>query len=401
MTTLVKYRVAASAFFFIQGFSVTSWVSRLPDVKSDLSLSDRELGILLAALPVGQLAAMPFSGGLVKRYGSRRIARIAALLLPCWLTVLGMISNQIQLFAMLFVFGMAVNLSNIAVNTQGVCIERLYGKSILASFHGIWSLGGIGAILLSSCLAVHGISPRVNFFCAAALLILVYMMNFRDLLPDDLRDTDAPTPRIDVSKLIKDPFLWILGIISFGGMGCEGVMNNWMSIYFGENLRAETQYVRVGLLAFMSAVTCCRFTADRFVRKWGGPLIIRLAGCLILAGMIMVTAFSDLAVAATGCALAGFGTSTIVPICFGLVGRHDAVPVAAAITMVAGIGFLGFLIMPPVVGFLSGQCGLRLALLLIGFLAFFTAQLVVLTGTGAISGKGSSKIQEEQSAGYQ
>ena len=387
MNNLVKYRIAASAFFFIQGFSVTSWVCRLPDIKAGFSLSDQELGVLLMALPAGQLTAMPFSGGLVKRYGSCRIARIGALVLPCWLTVLGLIPNRVLLFAALFLFGMAINLSNIAINTQGVGIERLYGKSILASFHGIWSLGGIGAILLSSYLAAQGISPKVNFVCAAALLISVYILNYRNLLPNDSRNTEGSGQRFGVLKLIKDPFLWIFGIISFGGMGCEGIMNNWTSIYFKETLGVRTEYIRVGLLVFMTAVTCSRFTADWFVRKWGGIVIIRLAGCLIMAGFILMTVFSDFAIAAAGCALVGFGTSAIVPVCFGLVGKYGAVPVAVAITMVASIGFLGFLIMPPLAGFISGQYSLRAALFLAGFLAFLAAQLVVLTRATVLSGK--------------
>ena len=387
MNDLTRYRAAASSFLFIQGFSLISWVSRLPDVKSGFSLSDQALGILLTALPAGQLTAMPFAGGLVRRYGSCRIARVAALLLPCWLTVLGMIRHRELLFSALFFFGMGVSLANIAINTQCVGIERLYGKSILASFHGIWSLGGIGAILLSSSLAVHGISPKINFFCAAALLISIYILNFRHLLPEDPRSADRAGRRFEVLKLLKDPFLWIFGIISFGGMGCEGVMNNWATVYFGESLRVAPRYLRVGLLVFMTAVTCSRFTADRFVRRWGGPSVIRLAGCLIMAGIVLLTAFSDLVIAAAGCALLGFGTSAIVPVCFGLVGKYDAVPVAVAVTVVASIGFFGFLIMPPLVGFLSERYGLRSALFLAGLLSFLAAQLVVLSRAAASSGK--------------
>ena len=236
-------------------------------------------------------------------------------------------------------------------------------------------------------MAAHGISPKVNFVCAAALMISVYILNFRHLLPNDSRNPEGSGRRFEVLKLIKNPFLWIFGIISFGGMGCEGFMNNWTSIYFGETLCVGTQYIRVGLLVFMTAVTCSRFTADWLVRKWGGIVIIRLAGCLIMAGITLMTVFSDLAIAAAGCALVGFGTSAIVPVCFGLVGKFEAVPVAVAITMVASIGFLGFLIMPPLVGFLSGQYSLRAALFLAGVLSFLAAQLVVLTRATVLSGK--------------
>ena len=427
------YRVAAASFYFIQGFAVTAWVSRLPEIKSHFALSDSSLGLLLLAPPAGQLAAMPLSGGLVRRFGSFTITRIAGLLLPCWLPVLGTVSGSRGLFAALFFFGMATNLSNISVNTQCVGVERLYGKSIMASFHGVWSLGGIGAVLLSSYCANHGISPKTNFLLATAVSVFVYLLNFRRLLPRDRqtaqqkssvsakRDgtaksndeefamhckygdagdfegrTPCGTPRQSgksallqgarrrvgsfgnaVKRLATDRFLWILGFISLGCLGCEGVMNNWSAIYFQQSVTTEPQYIRTGLLVYMLFLTGNRFTADRFVRKWGGKTVIRLSGVLIAAGMTLLTCFPFLLPAAAGCALIGLGTSAIVPVCYGLAGKHDSVPTATAITMVAGIGFSGFLVMPALAGGFSGWIGLKGALFLVGVFSFLTTLPVV------------------------
>ena len=379
-TARAKYRIAASSLFFIQGVLAASWVSRLPDIRSTLALSDGRLGGLLMMLPAGQLAAMPFSGLLVRRFGSYRTVRISALCLTCLLPTLGMVSAWPTLAVALFAFGISINLSHITANTQGVGVERLYGKSIMASFHGIWSLGGICAILSCSQCAVHHISPRVNFLFHSAFSMLVFLLAFRHLIPKDCPVKDKRKNAMKLSDVLKEPCLWFLGIISLGGMGCEGVMNNWVSIYFQNSLVVEAKYVRTGLLAFMASCACCRFTADGLVRKWGGQAVIRLAGCLILVGIVLMTAFPRLLPASIGCALVGVGTASIVPICYGLAAKYEAVPVATAITMVCGIGFLGFLLMPATVGFLSEWLGLKTALLGAGGLSFLATQLINFTG---------------------
>lgn len=376
----LKYRIGASSFYFIQGFSVTTWVSRLPDIKSSMSLSDASLGLLLLAPPAGQLMAMALSGWLVKTFGSARIVRIAALLLSGWLPVLGMLSNWIGLAAALFFFGMATNLSNIAVNTQCVGVERIYGKSIMASFHGIWSLAGICAILLSSFCAVRQISPAMNFLYAAVLLTGVFLLSFRNLLQRDHHSANEQKRNMKFRDLMKESRLWILGIISLGCLGCEGVMNNWTSIYFQKNIASEAEYVRVGFLVYMLSITGCRFTADWFVRKWGGKSMIRLAGCLILSGMVLMISISSLIPAAIGCALVGIGVSSIVPICYGIAGKSNGIPVATAITMVASVGFLGFLLLPAAVGLISEWVGLKTALLTVGLISFLATQSIVLIG---------------------
>ena len=370
-----RYRIAASAFYFIQGFSVTCWVSRLPEIQSNLALSDGALGSLLLAPPAGQLAAMALSGWLVRRFGSARMVRIAGLLLPALLPVLGLVSNRSALATALFLFGMATNLSNISINTQCVGVERLCGKSIMASFHGVWSLGGIGAILLGSFCAVHDISPALNFLMGTVLLALIYLLAFRSLLPhDERREPEDGEKRGALGRLLTDPQLWILGVICLGCLGCEGVMNNWSSIYFQKVIGAETKFVRIGFLVYMLSLTCCRFTAALFVRRWGGKTMIRLAGCLIMTGIVLMC-FPFLIPASLGCALVGLGVSSIVPVCYGITGKIQSVPVASAITMVAGIGFMGFLLMPAAAGFIAEWTSLRIALFLTGLISFSATRL--------------------------
>src|SRR5689334_23304602 len=135
-------RLAVSAFYFCMGFSFASWASRIPDIKTKLNLSEGELGSILLALPIGQLLMMPVSGRLVTKYGSRAILSFAILLYALELTNLGWVTQGWQLAMALFVFGIVGNMSNISVNTQGVLAEKIYGRPIMTTFHGVWSIAG-------------------------------------------------------------------------------------------------------------------------------------------------------------------------------------------------------------------------------------------------------------------
>src|SRR5262245_9729548 len=151
-------RLSIGAFFFIAGLCFASWASRIPDIKQQLQLSDGGLGAVLFALPVGLMVSLPFSGWLVHHFGSRKMVLLAAILYPLILCNIGLVQQTWQLVVVLFAFGLMGNLFNIAVNTQAVSLEVLYGRSIMASFHGIWSLAGftgasIGTLMINFHLA--------------------------------------------------------------------------------------------------------------------------------------------------------------------------------------------------------------------------------------------------------
>ena len=141
-TTKNAIRLAVSMFYFGQGLGFASWASRIPTIKADLGLSEAQLGTILLMLPIGQLLTMPLSATLVNKYGSGRILPLAAMLYALVLVLIAFSSNAWMLGAALFLFGIFGNLSNISVNTQGVLAEDIYGRSIMSSFHGAWSLAG-------------------------------------------------------------------------------------------------------------------------------------------------------------------------------------------------------------------------------------------------------------------
>ena len=176
---LVRTRVAICCSFFIQGMVFATWCARIPDVRERLGLNEAQLGTLLLALPVGQLVSMAPNGWLVSRFGSRRMLIAAGFLYPCVLLFLGFAPTAWALGAGLLAAGFAANLSNTAANTQGVQLEHYYRRSIIALFHGMWSLAGLAAVALALALALTALAASAALAAlrsASASLAPIYRL---------------------------------------------------------------------------------------------------------------------------------------------------------------------------------------------------------------------------------
>lgn len=370
LSTQSRYRIAVSTFFFIQGIVFASWASRIPDIKKFLNLSDGALGSVLFAIPVGQMSAMALSGWLVAKYGSRKMLLWAAMLYPAFLITLGMAQSVWQLVCLLFFFGMSANLSNISVNTQGVGVERLYHKrSIMASFHGLWSLAGFLGGLISAGMVAYNINPLLHF-CIIFLLTTVLLLIMKSaMLPRDF-SAKGDSPKRVFSK--PDKYIVLLGLIAFGSMVCEGTMFDWSGVYFQSVLNAPKDLIRLGYISFMCTMAIGRFTADRLINRFGAVPIIRTSGIVIMLGLLLSVIFPYITTATIGFLLVGFGTSSVVPLCYSLAGKSKIMKPSVALAMVSTIGFLGFLMGPPMIGFIAQALSLRVSFAIVAFIGLMT-----------------------------
>jgi MFS family permease len=367
LPTRSYYRIAVSTFFFIMGFTFASWANRIPDIKKMLHLNDAQLGGLLFSLPVGQLVAMGLSGYLISKYSSKKMLRIAVLVYPLALVFLGTVQHAWQLSLGLFFMGMFGNLCGISINTQGVGVERLYGRSIMASFHGVWSLAGFTGGLLATLMVSFDITPLIHF-CIVYGITFSLMLSMRNwVLPRDAKPAEKTKRTFRPGKEIV-----YLGIIVFGSMICEGTMFDWSGIYFESIIQPPKELVRLGYIAFMFTMTAGRFTADRLVTKFGAFKILRVAGVIITTGLLTAVIFPYLITATIGFLLVGIGTSSVVPLCYSIAGRSKDMHPSVAITTVASIGFAGFLLGPPLIGFISQLSNLRWSFALVAILGLLT-----------------------------
>ena len=378
MPTQRYYRIGVSVFFFIQGLTFASWASRIPDIKNKLHLSDGALGAVLLALPLGQITAMALSGYLVSKYGSKRMLHIAALLYPAVLLVIGAVQHTWQLVAVLTVFGICGNLSNIAVNTQGVGVERLYGRSIMASFHGVWSLAGFIGGLISFKIAAN-VSPLTHFAIIYCITFLLMIACRNIILPRDGQKVSGEKTKIFVKP---DRYIVVLGLIAFACMICEGTMFDWSVIYFEKIVDAPENLIRLGYVAFMCTMAGGRFAADWLITKYGINLILKLSGIAIFTGMMTAVIFPGIVATTIGFLLVGIGVSSVVPMVYSLAGKSKKMLPGVALAAVSSISFLGFLLGPPIIGFIAQGSSLRWSFALIALLGLGTTLL-------------SSKIKQE------
>jgi MFS family permease len=364
------YRVAVCVFFFLQGLTFASWASRIPDIKNNLHLSDAGLGGVLLCLPIGQITAMALSGFLVSRFGSRYTLPVGATLYPIALVALGAATSVLQLSIALYFFGMSANLCNISVNTQGVGVERLYRRSILASFHGVWSLAGFTGGLISTVMVANNITPFYHFciIWSCAFVLMLTAQSF--LLP---RDAGSDSKRPIFVK--PDKAIFRLGMIAFASMVCEGAMFDWSGVYFEKVVAAPKDLIRLGYIAFMCTMAGGRFAADWLITRCGVRRMLQAAGLIILTGLLLAVLMPYIVSATIGFLLVGLGVSSVVPMAYSLAGRSTTMRPGVALAAVSSVGFLGFLMGPPVIGFIAQAAGLQWSFSLIAVLGLGTTLL--------------------------
>lgn len=380
------YRIAIGVFFFLQGFTFASWAARIPDFKAFFDLSEGQLGTLLWAFPLGQLLCVPLAGYIVERYTSRRALLCAACLYPFTLCLLGFIpfiitatgntAGGVWIFgAVLFFLGIVANLHNLSVNTQAVGVEKMYGRSIMATFHGLWSLAGFAAGIVGSLMAAHRIVPFYHYLGILAFGLLVVIFLHRYTLRQDMARTDKEEkPTFNIFKGM-DAFVYLMGFIALGSMLCEGVMYDWSAVYYKEYLFFDDTRIRFGYTACMLAMASCRFLADFIVNRFGAVTVVRLSGLLAAAGFLLMVLCHSIVWVTVGAALVGAGVSSVVPVCYGAIGRHPGVVPGRAINAVSTIGFTGFAVSPPLIGYLAEWIGLRWVFVCVAVLAVLIASL--------------------------
>lgn len=367
-----RIRLAVSLFYFGQGIAFASWASRIPDIKHSLNLSDGALGSILLALPLGQLATMPISGRLVTKYGSKLILTITAPLYVLALSNLGLATAPWHLAAFLFLFGVVGNMCNIAVNTQGSEAEKLFGRPIMTSFHGAWSIAGFTGALVGLLMVNLHIIPYYHFWIIAFLIWGNVFLNYKHLVPGK----GAKSERKPKLFTMPEGALLQLGIIGFCSMATEGAMFDWSGVYFKEIVKAPTSLVILGYASFMIMMATGRFVGDKIIEKLGRKKTIQISGLIISSGMFLSVFLPYIIPATIGFMLVGIGVSSIVPTVYSVAGKNGKVAPGIAIAMVSSVSYLGFLMGPPLIGYISALSSLQYSYAVIGIFGLLVSLLV-------------------------
>jgi MFS family permease len=352
-------RLAVGAIFFLPGLIFASWASRIATIQQTLHLSDAALGAILFSIPVGLMLSLPFAGWLISHIGSRKLAIIGLVVYGLALLGLGAAPTVPLLVTCMVLYGFASNTVNIAVNTQAVATEKLYDKPIMASFHGLWSLAGFAGAGIGTFMIGKGIIPLHHFVFIVISVIAGLLICQRYLLDDSTPAEVGPAFVLPDRPLIK------LGIIAFCSLICEGAMFDWSVIYFKKVLNAEGAWMGAGYTCFMCTMALGRFVADWFAARFGLKQILQLSGLLTASGLMVAVILPHLYTAMLGFLLVGFGVSSVVPMVYSVAGRSKTMSPGMALAAVSTIGFVGFLIGPPVIGFVAQAFNLRISFILI------------------------------------
>ncbi|WP_306746607.1 MFS transporter [Saccharothrix yanglingensis] len=353
-------RVATWIYFTLNGFAMGLWVVHIPVVEDAADISHSTLGGLLLVLGAAAFAGMQVAGPLADRVGQRKLLPAAGVLLGVALFFPGLADSWWTLGLALVCFGFGNGTIDVAMNSHAVVVERAYPRPIMASFHAMWSIGGAFAALVGAVTLGADVPTAVTLSACGAFTIVVSLLTGRFLVdgrPEPGEAASAATPTAKpTTKLV-----WLLGAIAFAMMLAEGVANDWAALHAEDVLGTSTSTAAFAYGSFAVAMTVGRFATDRVSALVGPVAIVRHGAALATFGLALVVVVPWLPVALLGWALFGLGLSGSVPQLFSAAGNLDQRSSGALMARVVGLGYVGLLAGPALIGGLAHWIPLNVA----------------------------------------
>jgi predicted MFS family arabinose efflux permease len=376
-----RARRAVTTLFLVNGMLFATWVSRIPAIETNRGMTHAQLGLALFALALGAMIAMPLAGLLSARIGSERVCRMAVLVYAGMLPLLVLAPNTILFALALFGFGIGHGALDVSMNAQAVAVEKSYRRPIMSSFHALFSTGGLLGAALGGGIAAWGLQPGAHFALAAGLLGGLAMTAFRDLHPSPVADAET-LPAKGTFFPLPSRGLLALGAIALCVMMGEGAMADWSAVYLRKILATSEGFAAAGYAAFSIAMATGRFFGDKLAAHFGPVQLVRGSALVAVMGLTLLLATPYPGLALVGFAGVGFGFAPIVPMVFSAAGHRAGVDPGVALASVTTLGYLGFLLGPPAIGFAAGVVGLHVALTLLLVSTLLAASLASAVRSG-------------------
>nr|WKN37447.1 MFS transporter [Tunicatimonas sp. TK19036] len=351
-SALRRARLAVSLIFFVNGAGFATWVPHIPWIQQRFSLSESGLGLTLLIIACGAIIAMPITGGLVERLGSKRVAGIVSIGFCFLLASLPLMPSYAGLAAMLFLFGMVNGSMDVAMNAHGVFVEKKYQKPIMSSFHGLFSTGGLVGAGVASGLLALGLTPVQHMLSVITLLLITTLIAIRYLLPHEPVATE-PGQKQPLFVLPSKQLVWLLAFLGFFILMVEGAMADWTAIHITELPEATPALAAMGFAAFSLTMAIGRLTGDVVIRTVGRPKVVRWGSFIAAVGLVIVVLWPYPVGAIAGFGLVGIGLSNVIPIIFSSAGYANPTEPGRGIAAVTTMGYFGFLVGPPLIGFIA------------------------------------------------
>ncbi len=355
-------RLAVAVAFFVCGFILAVWVARIPAIKEHLRLSTGDFGLVLFGMPLGLIVAMPLTGIGISRFGSHRTVTWAAFGYCLTLPFLALAPTGWWLALGLFVFGFTQAAMDISMNAQAIEVEKGYHRPIMSSFHAVFSLGGLVGAGLGAGAAGLGITPLPFFIAMMLVGIAATLWATSNLIP--MPGTPGGTP-----------FAWPhgvlvgLGLVLFcTGLG-EGAVGDWSGVFMRQEIGSSEAISALAFSAFSIAMVIGRLYGDALNHRFGPVALARGGGFLAALGYIIALLSPTPIPALIGFVLTGLGYCTLFPLVFSAAGNVPGFSPGMGLASVATLGYLGFLVGPPLIGLVSQATSLRVGFALVAGLA--------------------------------
>ncbi|MEU5948152.1 MFS transporter [Micromonospora sp. NPDC047465] len=374
-------RTGVAVVFALNGLAVASWFSRVPAVRDALGFSAGRLGLLLLAMSVGALLAMPTAGLVAQRLGTARTVALSTLLVAAGLTVAGaagLAESPVGVAVGLCALGYGSGACDVAMNVEGAAVERRLGRTVMPRFHAAWSLGSVAGAGLGAGAARLGAPVAAHLAAVAAVVLLGTLLAVRSFLPAAGSGTAPAARRRDLLAAWREPRTLLVGVLVLVAAFVEGSANDWLAVAFidGHGLSEAAGAAVFGV--FVVGMTLGRTAGTVALDRWGRVPVLSGAILLATVGAAVAVLAGSGPVAVVGVALWGIGASLGFPVGMSAAADdEDRAP--ARVSVVAVIGYTAFLAGPPLLGLLGDRVGTLRALLVVPLLLLPTLALVPAT----------------------
>lgn len=347
--------------FLLSGMSLGAWAPLVPFARERAGLDEAQLGLLLLCFGLGSMLAMPLAGALTTRKGCRFVSLIGGALICSMLPLLASLSSFAALAVTLALFGAGLGSIDVAMNVQGLMVERDHGRPLMSGFHGLFSLGGIASALLMGVLLWGGASPLLAVSVVVAIVGGLLLWHARHLLPYGADDPAAPFARPS-AKVVA------VGVLCFIVLLVEGAVLDWSAVFLNRAHQIDLSVAGSAYAVFSLTMAAGRFSGDALRKRFGAVSLLIGGGLLVMIGFAMAVLLPPWPLFLLGFALIGLGLANAFPVYCSVVGAQTAMPAGLAIAVITGIGYCGILLGPALIGFVAHLIGLRDALLCVGVL---------------------------------
>ncbi|MCK5890250.1 MFS transporter [Aeromicrobium sp.] len=358
--------------FFTNGVLFAALLPRYPEIKAAFSLSNSEFGLVVVAFPMGALLAAALAGRVIRRFGTLRTNASGSVALAAGMAMAG-VSADAGLGVAAYVVAMLVAGATDAVvdaaqNVQGVLVEQWRERSVVNSFHALWSIGAATGGLIGAGAVAADVSISTQMIANSAIWAVVAVVACRlAVVPPDVREDlraeqDRARGGSDASPHRPWRLLLPLVALAVAGTTAEEVANSWSVLYLARDTAAPAAVASLGLTVAIGAQFVGRLLGDPMTDRWGRSPVARSGGLLIAAGGVLVVAAPGYPLVLAGFALAGFGSATLVPAAFAAAGRLPGLPEGTGIAILGWLMRIGFLVTSPAIGGVSDLVSLQAAL---------------------------------------